>query len=85
MNGYDGLVYRFLGCIEFFRILLWLRSEKNFKKTIKIFGVDEKVLTFAAAFLRGADVLRHFGRMHFHLYWQNPGEAFFYGASEKKV
>ena len=80
------LAYRFLCCAEFFRILPWSGSEKKLQKfSFEKFGSNEKVLTFAAAFLRGADVLRHFDRMHFHLYWQNPSEAFFYGGSEKSL
>ena len=31
VRGYDVLVYRFLCCAEFFRILPWSGSEKNFK------------------------------------------------------
>ena len=59
------------------------------KKTSKIsfekFGVDEKVLTFAAAFRNEADVLKHFDGCVFHLLRMKPAEAFFYGGSEKKV
>ena len=59
------------------------------KKTSKIsfekFGVDEKVLTFAAAFRNEAEVLKHFDGCVFHLFRMNPAEAFFYGGSEKKV
>ena len=59
------------------------------KKTSKIsfekFGVDEKVLTFAAAFRNEADVLKHFDWCVFHLLRMKPAEAFFYGGSEKKV
>ena len=58
------------------------------KKTSKIsfekFGVDEKVLTFAAAFRNEADVLKHFDWCVFHLLRMKPAEAFFYGGSEKK-
>ena len=32
MRGYDGLVYRFLCCAEFFRILPWSGSEKKLQK-----------------------------------------------------
>ena len=58
------------------------------KKTSKIsfekFGVDEKVLTYAAAFWNEANVLKHFDWCVFHLLRMKPAEAFFYGGSEKK-
>ena len=55
------LAYRFLCCAEFFRILPWSGSEKKTSKiSFEKFGVDEKVLTFAAAFRNEADVLKHF-------------------------
>ena len=61
MRGYDELVYRFLGCAEFFRILPWSGSEKKTSKiSFEKFGSNEKVLTFAAAFRNEADVLKHF-------------------------
>ena len=61
---------------------------RGLKKTSKIsfekFGVDEKVLTFAAAFWNEAEVLKHFDWCVFHLLRMKPAEAFFYGGSEKK-
>ena len=51
MSGGEGLVSRVLGCAEFFRILPWSGFEKKTSKiSFENFGVDEKVLTFAAAF-----------------------------------
>ena len=85
MSGYDGLVYSFLGCAEFFRILPWSGSEKKTSKiSFEKFGVNEKVLTFAAAFRNEADVLKHFDGSVFHLLGMKPAEAFFCGGSEKK-
>ena len=79
------MVYRFLCCAEFFRILPWSGSEKKTSKiSFEKFGSNEKVLTFAAAFRNEADVLKHFDGCVFHLFRMNPAEAFFYGGSEKK-
>jgi len=60
VSGYDGLVYRFLCCAEFFRILPGQVLKKTSKISFEKFGSNEKVLTFAAAFRNEADVLKHF-------------------------
>ena len=59
------------------------------KKTSKIsfekFGVDEKVLTFAAAFRNEADVLKHFDWCVFHLLQDEACRSFLLRRFRKKV
>ena len=64
---------------------LGLGLKKTSKISFEKFGVNGKVLTFAAAFRNEADVLKHFDGSVFHLLGMKPAEAFFCGGSEKKV
>ena len=78
-----------LEVFRLWRVLQNIALVGVWKKTSKIsfenFGVDEKVLTFAAAFWNEAEVLKHFDGCVFHLLRMKPAEAFFCGGSEKKV